>query len=196
MNEESKKSKVSDFESFARNPFQGGLKPALKFGWRRIDPDKARAMVDADSGETVFLSDHGNVKLLLKDITEFTKLYGPALTQIHKLSTPGIRMLTYICTLIKKDTDWIKIEPSMAMEWCGYDSRTPVYTGLCSLLEHSFVCRKTGGNMEYYINVTYFFNGKRSNLDFGSELKERVLGEVKKGRKIDNLQEFTDDTES
>lgn len=174
--------KIGDFESFQENPFQKSLRPAIKHGWRTVDPDKAKQMVDMDSGETVFVSNHGNMKLLLKDVTEFTKVFNPAYSEMGKLSAPGLRMLTFILTLLKKDTDWVLIDLAAAMAWCHYESRTHIYSGLCNLMENKFICRKTGGNGEYYININYFFNGKRTELKYGQDLKERLYGDAKKGK--------------
>lgn len=174
--------KVSDFEALSSNPYQDKLKPCFKLGWRRIDPDKVKPMVDTDSGETVFLSEIGNVKLVINDITEFTKLFAAAYVELPKLTAPGLKMLTYLCSIIKKDVDWVRIEPALALEWCGFKSRTHVYNGIISLLDTGFICRKTGGNREYYINVNYFFNGKRINLEAGHDLKSRLIDDAKKGR--------------
>lgn len=188
-----KSPKFSDFESFNENPFQKSLRNNLKFGWRKSDPDKAKPMVDNDTGETVFLSPLGNVNIILKDNAEFTKLFGSSYEEICKLSTPGLKMLLYIFSIIKKDIDWIKIEPALAMEWCGYNSRTNVHVGICALLDGKFICRKTGGQMEYYINVNRFFNGKRTNLRAGTELKERLISDAKKGKIQLNEQNQTEE---
>lgn len=183
--------KLADFESLTVNPYQEKLKPLFKIGWRRIDPEKAKQVVDTDSGEVLFISEVGNVKLIINDNSEFTKLFAAANNEIPKLTTQGLKMLTYIFTLIKKDVDWIKVDGSSAMEWCGFSSRTQLYNGLISLLEHKFICRKTGGANEYYINVNYFFNGKRTNLEYGKDMKSRLIESAKKGRI--NLKNLTQD---
>lgn len=183
--------KLSDFESLTKNPYQEKLKPQFKIGWRRIDPEKAKQVVDTDSGEVLFISEVGNVKLLLADNSEFTKLFAAANTEIPKLNTQGLKMLTFIFTLIKKDVDWIKIDGSSALKWCGFSSRTQLYNGIISLLENKFICRKTGGANEYYINVNFFFNGKRTNLEYGRDMKSRLIEDVKKGRL--NLKKITQD---
>lgn len=177
--------KITDHETFAANPFQDDLKKskAIKFGWRHLDPSKVQHMVDHDSGESVFLSKLGNVQVVLNDNTEFTKLYGAAAKELLKLSVPGLKMLAFIFTIINRDKDWVLIDIETAMEWCEYSSRTRVYEGLCSLLQHKFLCRKTGRGGEYYINVNYFFNGKRTNLEVGADLKSRVIADVKAGRR-------------
>lgn len=187
------KKKLADFESLTNNPYQEKLKPLFKIGWRRIDPEKAKQVVDTDSGEVLFISEVGNVKLLLNDNSEFTKLFAAANTEIPKLNTQGLKMLTHIFTLIKKDVDWIKIDMPCALKWCGFSSRTQLYNGIISLLDNKFICRKTGGANEYYINVNFFFNGKRTNLEFGHNLKSRLVDEARKGRL--NIKKITESNE-
>ncbi len=176
--------KITDHETFKENPFQNdlGKSKALKFSWRHVDTEKLTPMVDADSGETVFLSAVGNVKVVLKDNTEFTKFFGAGCQAMLKLSSRGSRLLAYLLTIIKRDKDEVCIDVTLAQEWCGYSSRTQVYAGIESLLDCNFICRKTGTGGEYYINVNYFFNGKRTNLQFGTDLKSRLVSEAKRGK--------------
>lgn len=177
--------KITDHETYKDNPFQADLakSKALKPSWRHVDPSRVTPMVNTDSGEVVFVSNMGNMKVMIKDTTEFTKIFGAGCAEISKLSTRGVRMLAYLLTIIKRDKDDVLVDVGLAQEWCGYKSRTQVYAGICNLLQHNFICRKTGTGGEYYINVNYFFNGKRINLAYGSELKTRLVSEVKNGRR-------------
>jgi len=176
------KKKLTDYEAFSKNPFQSLLRGAIKHQWRRNDTESATPMVDNDSGEVVFLSPSERTKLLMKDQTEFTKVYLPAYVAMKQLSVPGIRLLAYLMTLLQKDKDWVRIDIGDAMDWMGYESRTNIYSGIVALLEAGFISRKTGHNGEYFINVAYMFNGKRTNLEYGRDLKDRLINQLKQGK--------------
>lgn len=173
---------LKDFEVFSENPYQSLLRGSIRFQWRKNDADVARPMVDTDSGEVVFLSDQEKVKLILKDTSEFCKVYTPALEKLKELTMPGICMLSYVLSVAQKDTDWVRIDVPEAMKYSGYNSRSNVYSGILCLLKHDFISRKTGGGGEYFLNVSLFFNGKRTGLNIGRGMKDRLMDEMKRGR--------------
>jgi len=173
---------LKDFEVFSENPYQSLLRGSIRFQWRKNDADAARPMVDTDSGEVVFLSDQEKVKLILKDTSEFCKVYTPAFEKIKDLTMPGISMLSYVLSIIQKDTDWIRIDVSEAMKHSGYNSRSNVYSGILCLLKNDFISRKTGAGGEYFLNVSLLFNGKRTGLEVGRGMKSRLLDDMKRGK--------------
>lgn len=172
--------KLNDFAVYEENPFQRFLGGSFKFSWKKND-DNGRQLVDPDSGEVLFLLEREQMKLLMKDSAEFSKVYFSCLDKLKNLTVPGLQVLSYVLFVLKKDSDVVYIDIEGVMEYVGYKSRTDVYRGIISLIENDFICRKTGKAGEYFINVSFIFNGKRTSLKHSDSLKEKMVNAVKKG---------------
>ena len=165
--------KVTDYEVFKDNPFQQGLRGKVRVALNK--PSGWGVRVHDDDAVGYSLRKDSKDAFLVKDSEMFTKLYTPVLYEIRKLPTPGVKMLSYVLYLAKKDNDVVHISTDLAKDWCEYDSSSNVYLGIAALLEHNFICRKIGGTGEYFINVNYFFNGQRTTLDYGFNLLQKAL---------------------
>lgn len=76
------------------------------------------------------------------------------LKSFSELTKPGVKMLEYVIRVMDGG-DTVKVNIEDAMEWCGYSSRTNVYNGISSLIEKSFLARKTGNSGEYFLNGSF-----------------------------------------
>jgi len=183
--------KLSSYHLHDTNPSHAALRKYARFGFRTIDASKSRPVSDTETGEVMFLNKGDNTETILKDVGEFTKLFAPAKEKLIAMGMPGKNLFFYLTTIVNTDMDWVRIDIPLAMKGMGYESRNAVYDGIFELLDAKFLFRKLGDSGTYFINVEYFFNGKRTNLSYFSELKDRL-----KSGKIDitkfNKEDSTD----
>jgi len=160
---EVKKSK-SDFPSFINNP-----------SWTLVKQIEQGAteeqfnLINKLSGEVTdfIMRKEGEKKesVVTVDRQPFIKLYLTSLEQMQMLSNSGIRMLTYILSILDEKTDTVKIDIEESIKFCRYSSRSAYYKGVVDLLERGFIFNKTGGKNNFHINVFFFYNGKRKKKE-------------------------------
>ena len=65
------------------------------------------------------------------------------------------------------------------MTHCGYSARSTYYSAVCDFIDKKFLARKTGTESDFFINVDFFFNGSRMELDAAKEQVKRLLPNLK-----------------
>ena len=100
------------------------------------------------------------LKKIKVDKAEFRKIYISSLAVWFGLSKTGIRIFSFIASIIKPNKDFFIIDFDDCMEFTGYKSRKSISDGIKELIENKFIAR--GRNQyQYFINPTVFFNGDR-----------------------------------
>jgi hypothetical protein len=97
---------------------------------------------------------------------------------MYDMSKAGIKVFTYILSILKPNKDSFDFDYEDCMNFTNYSSKKTVLTGLTELLENQFIAR--GGNpYKYFINPTMFFNGDRVAF-----MKEYMVSDSPEGDKI------------
>lgn len=149
--------KLSDFATFIDNPFDingVNLKHIVRIG-------EAFEVVNTETGEVEIMQKAGNQISFNKDSLAFKKVYSNAIGDIKNFSPPALKVWCYLMENININKDDVGINMHECAEYTGYDSRSPLYKGICELIDKGFIARKVGMNM-YFINSNKFFNGTRS----------------------------------
>jgi hypothetical protein len=100
------------------------------------------------------------MKVIQVDEEKFAKLYIAELGAIWDLNKSAIRVLSYILTQLKPNSDSVFIDREECKEYCKYSSPNAVYDGLTGLIEAGIIARSTK-NYLYFINPLVLFNGSR-----------------------------------
>lgn len=94
------------------------------------------------------------------DEQQFAKLYISQLVTFWELSKPGMRVLTYIISILKPKQDSVIIRTDKALEYTGYKQANMINSGLADLIERGLIARTKYAD-EFYINPLVIFNGDR-----------------------------------
>lgn len=147
---------LKDYESFSETPFKvRGLKIVST-------RNKTEDYVVPDTGEEVKILKPSEEKV--SDTKEYRKVFTEALDIIRDLSSPAVKLLCYILLNCKPKKDYVILEQSKVLLYCGYSSRNSFYTPICELLEKGVIAKSTGGDAMFFINVNFIFNGDRKDL--------------------------------
>lgn len=153
-----------DAPKFDENPF---VAPAIdvveektiykqKYG-NRVDQKGISAVVDTSTGEIFQTSFIRRVEI---DEDKFAKLYLEQVSLLNDLSTPGIRVFTYLIKITKPNRAEVIFRLEDCMTHCKYKSKATIYKGLAELIEAQIIARGWADNI-YFINPLVFFNGNR-----------------------------------
>lgn len=115
-----------------------------------------------DNGEEVHFQKLGDRVLVNFDVHPFIKIYRDAIPMISMLSDAAIKVLMYVIGNISPKKDSIIIDKNACAAACGYKTIAQVNKGVHELLEKRFIYRKEGELPEFFININYIYNGKRS----------------------------------
>lgn len=174
---------------FEENPF---LETAIKeieqrtvikqrFG-TRTDHKGIVSTLDTQTGEVFQTSFLRRIEL---DEDKFAKIYLTQLASLNELSTAGIRVLTYIMSVLKPNTAEFLLNREKCREACNYKSLKPIYKGLAELIQANMIARGWVDGL-YYINPLVFFNGNR--VVFATEYIKKKNPELK-GKSLHTLSE-------
>jgi hypothetical protein len=98
-------------------------------------------------------------------------LYDEWVMKEDSLSKNGLRVFRYICLFIIDGSDEIKLSPTEIAKFWEYKNTPPIINGIIELLDLGLLYRKLGKEPVYFINVNYFFRGKKG--DYMEELDRR-----------------------
>jgi len=112
------------------------------------------------------------------DRLSFIKLFPDAQTDIMRLSSSGISVLSYIFNNLPKLKDEVVIEPKAfdvfyQKVFQGKDSRMVCYRGIVNLLQFKFIYRKIGESV-YFIDVNKFYNGNRTKIEWVATIQNKL----------------------
>lgn len=179
--------KLTIYEKHTENPFVERTLEEMKTVKKHqlVRPtgsgrDEIQMIVDKRgevTGHTAFM------RYVEVDEQQFAKLYISQLMAFWELSKPGIRVLTYILSILKPKQDKILIRMDEALEYTGYKHRNMINNGISDLIARGLLARAKYDD-EFYINPLVLFNGDRvtwaktfvkkdSLKEIQSEMKER-----------------------
>jgi len=101
--------------------------------------------------------------------------------ELFKLSQRGVRVFSYITTIVKPNKDTVLFDMEDALDFTKYKKEQSILHGLEELIEHEIIARSTK-HYKYYINPNLFFNGSRLTL-----IKQYVKDERLKPKLIDGF---------
>lgn len=162
QNQKEEDGQLRDYPKYQENPFipdaveELQKKVVIKQELGRGLDKKAIALRD-DEGK---IYQTGFFRTIEVDETQFTKLYINQIGIFNNLSTPGYRVLTYLMSVLKPNSNEIIFERSKCMAACGYKTHKSVYKGLTELIEAKIIARSCNDWM-YFINPLVFYNGDR-----------------------------------
>jgi len=156
-----KYNKIRKFEMNDENPFIDQTVMHVEKGHKYIMVGNQGDMIVDKNGDikghTVF------AKKEKIDKAEFRKIYISTLVAWFGLSKTGLRVLTYIMSVLKPNSDSFEFIPEKCMEFTGYKSKNSVLSGMAELLENDFIARGYH-SFKYFVNPTIFYNGDRISL--------------------------------
>jgi hypothetical protein len=117
------------------------------------------------------------------------RVFPEAHDDLDELSAMGMKILVYIFSELKKDTDEVYFDMSSFLDYANRDrygvpikkkltSKVGVYNGIHDLLEKNLIARKAGESKIFYINPAKFFVGSRGKW------YERMKSVPEEARKI------------
>lgn len=156
---------IKGLTSHTNNPFLDDLKslaciePRLKYG--RVNKELA----DVDTGEyyTIPMST-GDEHYFWKDGCSFVKLYlgENNLKDIATLSKPALWLLAFIIDHLRPNSDVVTVSPAQYIEYSKSSNKVAYYQAVVELEQKRFIAKINNG--AFYINVTKFMNGVRTEL--------------------------------
>lgn len=175
--EEKEKKKLSfrDFETYQSNPSFEKKLGSIGIAQIVIDENTLQLVDESDGSIYRQFSIVGKNKKMVADNKKFIKVYFDCFDRLNELSNSGVRVLTYIWTVLKSDCHEFYIDIDDATKKCGYQKSTSIYTGLLDLLDKKMIFKATG-NHRYFVNVEMFFNGLRTKLPPLVRLQEKLDG--------------------
>ena len=148
--------KLSDFPTYDTNPFNiTGVVMKLI-----VAKGEVFEVANTGTGELELFQRAGKTVDYAKDTLQFTKVYAGAINDIKDFTTPALKLWCYIIENVGISSDEIYIDAQSVMTYGEYNSKSPVYKGLCELIKKQFIAKKIGTNL-YFINPDKFFNGRR-----------------------------------
>lgn len=149
--------KINDYPSYKESPIElkgVGTKTYV------IEGD-IEEFVSTGTGEASLYKKLGSVKSYTHDSLEYRKLYVRGLPLLKDLSSPGLKVFSYILMYIRPKQSEVIISIPECIEFTGYSGAVNIYKGIIELLEKEIIFRKVGSGGVYFINSNILFNGKR-----------------------------------
>jgi hypothetical protein len=151
--------RVSDAEKYAVSPF-------LKEEVFKVD-SKKKTIIAGKSSQVMLNANTGTLEgiTLLHRFTEvdrerFVKIFTNEVGFLFELSKSGLKVFSYLVTIVKQDTDEVYLHIPELMEYCGYSSKNQAYRGLSELISNKIIAMSDRNNI-WYINPNILFNGDR-----------------------------------
>jgi hypothetical protein len=149
--------KLSDFAVYESNPFEiSGV--ALKHIIKKVDSFE---VVNTSTGEVEMLHKAAQQVSFNKDSLMFKKVFDGAIDDVKDFTPAALKIWCYLLKNLSINKDEVIINMQECMEYSGYDTKSPLYKGICELIAKKFIARRVGVNT-YFINPDKFFNGKRA----------------------------------
>lgn len=152
--------KLSEFKTFAKNPFIANLIIPKKNKVVKISTN-VLPLVDTNTGE---LSEMAFIGIREKvDKEQFVKIFKNSIQEMFSLSIQGIRVFGYFLSATQISTDLVVFSYKSCMEYTHYKSKNSINLGLTELMNNGFIAKSEIPNM-YFLNPSIFFNGDRMML--------------------------------
>ena len=154
--------RIKDYQAFSENP----VKPKGVKQVTRYVSGRQEEVVDIDTGEIGTFTSASTPVVSYKDSMPYVKLFSSKeeLHPINDLSTPAIKIFSFIISRLLPNKDEISIKYTEVMNLTKYTAKSAYYKGLSELLGKQFLYRKIGSDDTFFINVNLFFNGDRTKL--------------------------------
>ena len=150
--------KITNYPSYKENPTHiEGIEKRT----RVVGQNDVEEFVNTVTGESELYKKLGRTKEFDVDVAEFRKVFVAGLPVIKELSSPGLKVLTFVLFSLVPKRDEITILMHECSEFTGYSSMTNIYKGIAELLDHNILFRKVGSGGTYFINSNFIYNGSR-----------------------------------
>ena len=149
---------------YEENPFRKELLDDFQVQKKRkyITPQGDSAiqniLVSKDDGEIIGESQFYQYKKV--DQEKFVKIFTKKLAVMWDMPNAASRVLTYVVSMLQKDSDRFYLNPTKAMKFCKYKSARSIWSGVKWLIENYLIAKSVDTNV-YFINPTVMFNGDR-----------------------------------
>lgn len=121
------------------------------------------------------------------------RIFQEAHDDLDDLSAMGLKILVYIFSELRKETDEVFFDINLFLDYANRDkygkaqlkkikSKAGVYRGIEDLLEKNLIARKAGSNKIFFINPSKFYVGRRDSyfdktLDMPREARSILIDE-------------------
>jgi len=154
---------ITSYKKLDTSPFIDDLFEIEVSARKRIvaGAEKNSLIVDPATGEV-----QGSQMFYIQEKVDkqtYTKMFGGMMKELFKLSQRGVRVFSYITTIVKPNKDVVMFDMEEALEYTKYKKEQSVLHGLEELIKHDIIAR-TKKHYKYFINPNLFFNGSRLTL--------------------------------
>lgn len=163
---------INRFETFKYNPFRINHKYFIR------NHDKSTAPANG----------------MYQDMQRHSvRIFQEAHDDLDDLSAMGLKILVYIFSELRKETDEVFFDINLFLDYANRDkygkaqlkkikSKAGVYRGIEDLLEKNLIARKAGSNKIFFINPSKFYVGKRDSyfnktMDMPREARSILIDE-------------------
>jgi len=136
-----------------------------------------KVLVDTDTGEVEGYTLLHKFKEVDKE--QFVKLYVNEIQSLFDLSKTGLRVFSYIISLMRINDATIYLDIHTAQKECGYAHKKAIYKGLSELVQNKIVALSNKPNL-WFINPNIVFNGDR--IAFIKEYKMKKKAPIEEGQ--------------
>lgn len=151
--------KVTNYKVNNKSPFMDELLEVEISSRRRIIAGKSPSMiVNSDTGQVEGVQTFAVLEKVDKE--QFTKIYRQGLAGMFGLSKSGVKVFSFIASIVRPNKDEVIFEMDECKKFTGYKTHAPIMTGLSELIENNFIAR-SNKHYRYFINPSMFFNGSR-----------------------------------
>lgn len=145
---------INRFETFKYNPFRISHKHFIRDFDEKDEVKAIRKYKDMQSNSV--------------------RIFPEAHDDMDDLSAMGLKILVYIFSELRKETDEVYFDINTFIDFANRDkygkeqdkkikSRAGVYRGIEDLLERNMIARKAGSNKIFFINPSKFYVGRRNS---------------------------------
>lgn len=154
---------IGQFERYSANPFieeaVTKIQKVTVKKTRKIGADKSaqHLVINQETGELDGYAQF--VQIVEVDEEQFAKVYVSQFSSFYELNKSSMKVLHYILSTIKPNSDTFILSLNRCMKFTGY-TKFSVFNGLGSLIKNGIIARSEENN-EYFINPLILFNGDR-----------------------------------
>jgi len=166
--------------------------PSKAKGFVKINkesPGKEIQITSQETGEMMIARPYESIKRSFwKDELPYVKIYRESLIKVGSLSTPGLKLFTYVAYNLDINKDEIKINIYNFLDMFNYATdkqnkgqinRSNYYKALFELLTKEILYKKVNEDSTFFIDINVFFNGKRDNV-YSAERERDFKGNIPK----------------
>lgn len=153
---------MKETQAFLKNPFKVEGITTINY----ITKVDEKVVIDSETGEAFTMKKIPKNSMHDHDGLPYVKVFQDKTNLLLELPTPSLKLFIYALGVARPITDLVFLNIHDCMVSCGFKSATSYREGIKGLIEANIIAKKSGSNMEFWINPNVFFNGNRLRLKY------------------------------